>query len=699
MGVDKFLTYAGLKRPITGAPSQDQVNSAVDAYLTRNPVEPGATEAEAAQIEANRTAIENLDTELAGKQPVGNYVKTVNGVVPDETGNVVIATGGGGPGVVIDPTLTQEGQAADAKAVGDAISALSGENVDLSSILETVPDNNLLDTTALETQFVNADGTTVTGNFSNYIPIKLGHRYVTNIGHTQYHWFDTNKNHLSTESYQGNPQVITPAQSGYLLLRLPTDYSAVMVLEGTDIGAYRPAYQRLKDDFLRNPWRGKRWLCVGDSITTDTGVYADTGYGKLISRELEMKLHNIALNGRTMAWGYEALDGCAEDYDLITVMLGTNDHGYVCSIGSLNDDAYTEGNYNGSFYARTQLLVEKMKQRYPKSLIMMLTPIKRAATGESANNDDDGYQLNNTLELTTKAYRDAVIAVCEYYSIPCVDLYNTIDPRTEADRELYFMSADDGTHPNDLGHALYLAPIIKDAILRHTPYVFPEWETDEPTDPDTPDVPDEPGGETTEAVLIHAYGTGVGGETLEDTVGDCDMTAKDNLHGVHSNEGTWNLTRGESFSIKTKLTRNTIYYHVDHFLHTGGRGGMHTLAGNSPYDMTGRLMIELNKLADSSAAFGDAVLQFYYFTEHSSSAKSAPIYGTSAVAKGDTVEYALTWDADTSTVRLYQAGVLIGEEVTSVPLAVDGLVVRSNYTGNDTSPCEYIELYRGVITV
>ena len=38
------------------------------------------------------------------------------------------------------------------------------------------------------------------------------------------------------------------------------------------------------------------------------------------------------------------------------------------------------------------------------------------------------------------------------------------------------MSAADGTHPNDLGHALKLAPVIKDAILRHTPYVFPEWD-------------------------------------------------------------------------------------------------------------------------------------------------------------------------------------------------------------------------------
>lgn len=43
-----------------------------------------------------------------------DFIKSVNGVQPDESGNVQIE-------INIDATLTQEGQAADAKAVGDAI--------------------------------------------------------------------------------------------------------------------------------------------------------------------------------------------------------------------------------------------------------------------------------------------------------------------------------------------------------------------------------------------------------------------------------------------------------------------------------------------------------------------------------------------------------------------------------------------------
>ena len=115
--------------------------------------------------------------------------------------------------------------------------------------------------------------------------------------------------------------------------------------------------------FKNNKWLGKKWLCIGDSITTDEDVYARNGYAKLISRELGMILTNIAVSGKVMNWGYEQLDNYNDNFDLITVMLGTNNQGYNCGIGSLNDTDYQNGTYNSnnSFYAQTQLMVEKLK--------------------------------------------------------------------------------------------------------------------------------------------------------------------------------------------------------------------------------------------------------------------------------------------------------------------------------------------------
>lgn len=52
-------------------------------------------------------------------------VKSVNGISPDENGNVEIKIPeSSGSSVTIDPTLTKSGQAADAKAVGDALAEL-----------------------------------------------------------------------------------------------------------------------------------------------------------------------------------------------------------------------------------------------------------------------------------------------------------------------------------------------------------------------------------------------------------------------------------------------------------------------------------------------------------------------------------------------------------------------------------------------
>ena len=43
-----------------GAPSQEQVSTALESYLQRNPIEPGATTEEAAQIQANKDAVETI---------------------------------------------------------------------------------------------------------------------------------------------------------------------------------------------------------------------------------------------------------------------------------------------------------------------------------------------------------------------------------------------------------------------------------------------------------------------------------------------------------------------------------------------------------------------------------------------------------------------------------------------------------------
>lgn len=56
------------------------------------------------------------------EEGLANLVASVNGVAPDENGNVEITVSGSGVNnIELDTTLTVAGAAADAKAVGDAL--------------------------------------------------------------------------------------------------------------------------------------------------------------------------------------------------------------------------------------------------------------------------------------------------------------------------------------------------------------------------------------------------------------------------------------------------------------------------------------------------------------------------------------------------------------------------------------------------
>lgn len=65
--------------------SPEEIAAAVESYIEENPIESGATAEQVQQIEENTEAIEQLKKDVPT-----DYVKTVNGVEPDENGNVEI---------------------------------------------------------------------------------------------------------------------------------------------------------------------------------------------------------------------------------------------------------------------------------------------------------------------------------------------------------------------------------------------------------------------------------------------------------------------------------------------------------------------------------------------------------------------------------------------------------------------------------
>lgn len=218
-----------------------------------------------------------------------------------------------------------------------------------------------------------------------------------------------------------------------------------------------------------NRWGGKKWLMLGDSISTEGGAYAKVGYGTLISNSLGMVMQNKAVSGVQMYYFYDKIDSYDTDFDLITIMLGTNNQGFNNVIGGIDDEGYKAGVWNNqaSFIAQGQLLYEKLRKRYPEAIIAFITPIRRTEGGVGFLD----YKTNG-LHLTTEPYAVAVEKICRHYAVPYIDIYNTIDPRFEEVRKRYFVNSEgnDGTHPNDLGHARFIAPVIEAELKKIAPF-------------------------------------------------------------------------------------------------------------------------------------------------------------------------------------------------------------------------------------
>lgn len=91
---------------------------------------------------------------IKGDRSFLNAVKTVNGVTPDDNGNVAVMS---------DVTLTQSGQAADAKVVGDSLlnkvdvdDTIAEEEIDAICGAAIDPDGNIVNAGRITEEEIDA---------------------------------------------------------------------------------------------------------------------------------------------------------------------------------------------------------------------------------------------------------------------------------------------------------------------------------------------------------------------------------------------------------------------------------------------------------------------------------------------------------------------------------------------------------------
>ena len=197
---------------------------------------------------------------------------------------------------------------------------------------------------------------------------------------------------------------------------------------------------------------------MGDSITEGVGVKNNKNrYDNIIKNSLKLKtVYNYGIGGTKIAYQSqpsklprEDLYFCGRAYDIypdsdvIIVFGGTNDYGVgdAC-FGDMNDDTPK------TFCGGVEFLMSFLKERYPKSEIIFLTPARRQDDETSSR---DMRKASDAKPL--KEYAEVIKLKAKKYNILVIDVYNElkVNPNLETDRIKY---APDGLHLNDEGHKL-----------------------------------------------------------------------------------------------------------------------------------------------------------------------------------------------------------------------------------------------------
>ena len=179
----------------------------------------------------------------------------------------------------------------------------------------------------------------------------------------------------------------------------------------------------------KSKWNGKRWLVLGDSISTGNGDlasfhFASQPYHYLIAKDKGIIVTNLAVSGYTTRDVLEKkvyeLHG---EYspDLITIFCGVNDINFACDTDIWYDN-----------------LLAKLKEMYPFSTIGIICPLDYRGS--------DNRLVEKINIIKSKG---------DKYNVKYLDMYKSTgwDFQSDNDVNMYTCNSD-GLHPNNLGHSL-----------------------------------------------------------------------------------------------------------------------------------------------------------------------------------------------------------------------------------------------------
>lgn len=177
----------------------------------------------------------------------------------------------------------------------------------------------------------------------------------------------------------------------------------------------------------------------GDKLKDRSRTFPNVVSGKCCASVLnEYGLNGSCVAGMNPGKLLDRYPEMDRDANLILVLGGTNDYNGAGKIGT---PLGAFGDMTGAtFYGGLNLMMCGLKQMYPDSEIVFMTPTRRW-----------GYTRNNKNGYNLAQYAAAIQEMAAFWGIRVIDLYNEPGLDFGGKQSSYLV---DGLHPNTIGHAL-----------------------------------------------------------------------------------------------------------------------------------------------------------------------------------------------------------------------------------------------------
>lgn len=241
----------------------------------------------------------------------------------------------------------------------------------------------------------------------------------------------------SADTIITNTEVTAPVSASYILVAYNSTVAPVDCKTQTGY-------------VLKGKWVGKKWVCVGDSLTAEN-TRTTKHYFDYVAEETGITTVNMGDSGSGYAREqdvgtafYQRIGNCPTDADVVTIFGSFNDLGAGLPIGTV-DDTGTD-----TLAGCINTTIDNLQAVIPLVNLGIVAPTPWDTTQPSTS----GQNYN---------YVEMLKAICERRSIPFLDLWRCSNLRPwDADfRQLaYSKDGGSGTHPDENGHKL-IAPRFK----------------------------------------------------------------------------------------------------------------------------------------------------------------------------------------------------------------------------------------------